>query len=304
MDENRRKDEPDINSQDLEPVIRGWNYVPGEVSTRWVTDSRGQRKIQMRVALGILQMEPDGRPDGERPHGMESFLEYQEDRLRTHHEAHHTTDGFSISPEECEELRQESYIFYLRYLCLFRLEDYERAARDTARNLRVLDMMLHHTEKEDDRLSMEQYRPYIIMMNGRALASQALEKGRREEAAQVLERTSETIRNFYFQMEREFEGLEGEALVESSDELIVLDEMLKSLREETNDIHEIAEEIPHEEPVLEEEDQSLPTSVIDSLKDEMNQAVKEEDYSRAASIRDRIRALEKVIHKHHGGVHG
>ena len=32
----------------------------------------------MRIDLGLIQMEIDGRPDGERPEGYESLLEFYE----------------------------------------------------------------------------------------------------------------------------------------------------------------------------------------------------------------------------------
>jgi len=297
----------DITSMDIDPIIKGWDYKPGEVAARWITDQGGHSRIQMRVALGLLQMEPDGRPDGQRPNGFDSLLDYHEHRLTRHFQENKTTDGFSISPKESEELRQESYTYYLRYLCLFRLEEYERAVRDTARNLRVLDLMLHHTEQEEDRLSMEQYRPYIMMMNARAKASLALQDENRSLAAEVLAKTIEDIRNFYFQMEKEFEGLEGESLVESSEELVVLEEMLHGLEDESpeSSIPDSFEEILHDEPVLDEEPRQLPTSVLDGLKEELKQAVDQEDFGKAASLRDRIQALEKVVnHRRPGGVHG
>ena len=36
----------------------------------------------MRIDLGLLQMELDGRPDGQRPHGFESLLDYYEARRK------------------------------------------------------------------------------------------------------------------------------------------------------------------------------------------------------------------------------
>lgn len=293
---------------DIEPILSGWDYRPGEVAARWITDREGRRKIQMRMALGVLQMEPDGRPDGQRPHGFESLLDHFEHRLQAHFEEYRSTDGFILSADDSDELRQEAYAYYLRYLCLFRLEDYERAERDTRRNLRVLDLMLHHTEDEEDRLSMEQYRPYIMMMNARARASVAMRASEPLAAAHALQSAIAGIKEFYRQVEREFEGLEAESLIEASEELIVLEEMLKPLQDEVEPplgMGGAPQDIPHQEPMDGEDPKKLPTSVIDSLRDELEEAVINEDYVRAASLRDRIKALEKVVHKRHGGgIHG
>ena len=301
----------DTVSKDLEPILEDWEYKPGEVTARWIIDTQGRSMLQMRVALGVLQMHPDGRPDGHKPNGFVSLLEYHEQRLQDHFDRNKTTDGFSITPEESEELRQEASSYYLRYLCFFKLEEFERAARDTSRNLRVLDLMMHHTETDEDRLSLEQYRPYIMMMNARARASMALKMENQNEAAQLLEDTIGGIKSFYSQMEKEFEGLEAEGLIESSEELVVLEEMLRAIRGDKGerDSGRPVERAPFpelhvEEPVLEEDSSDLPNSVVDSLKEEMRVAVEEEDYGKAASLRDRIKALEKVIHRHHGGHHG
>ena len=68
-------------SKDIAPVLRGWEYEPGSINVRKISGLDGREKIQMRLDLGLLQMEVTGRPDGERPHGCESLLEYFEKRL-------------------------------------------------------------------------------------------------------------------------------------------------------------------------------------------------------------------------------
>ena len=44
-------------------------------------------RIQVRLDLGILQMCVDGRPDGHRPNGFDSLLEYHDSRLDEIHAA-------------------------------------------------------------------------------------------------------------------------------------------------------------------------------------------------------------------------
>jgi hypothetical protein len=109
----------------------------------------GREKIQVRVELGILQMEVDGRPDGKRPYEMESLLDYYESRLRRHVSGHGTEEGFELDGEACEELRQEGLLYYHRYVLFFELGDYERTVRDTDRNARLFDFVWNYaTDKK------------------------------------------------------------------------------------------------------------------------------------------------------------
>ena len=59
---------------DISDILQQWHHKPGEVTVRRITSSDGQPRIQMRLDLGLLQMEIEGRPDGHKPHGCESLL--------------------------------------------------------------------------------------------------------------------------------------------------------------------------------------------------------------------------------------
>jgi len=65
-------------SLDLTRILQDWPYEPGQINVRLVEGDDGRPKIQMRLDLGLLQMEVSGRPDGQRPHGFDSLLEYYE----------------------------------------------------------------------------------------------------------------------------------------------------------------------------------------------------------------------------------
>ena len=62
---------------------------------------RGRGKVQLRVDLGILQMEMNGRPDGHRPEGFESWLDYYEYLQQAHDETHPDSAPFLLSEEDC-----------------------------------------------------------------------------------------------------------------------------------------------------------------------------------------------------------
>ena len=67
-------------SLDLNTILKDWPYESGTVKVRKITGLDGREKLQLRVDLGLLQMEITGRPDGRRPHNCESLLEYHRRR--------------------------------------------------------------------------------------------------------------------------------------------------------------------------------------------------------------------------------
>src|SRR5215211_6191803 len=93
-------------SKDILPLLKGWDYEPGTINVRKISGLDGSPKLQMRQDLGLLQMEMSGRPDGRRPHGYESLLEYFETQLADHRRRHHgSDDGFHLSRNQCQNLR-------------------------------------------------------------------------------------------------------------------------------------------------------------------------------------------------------
>jgi hypothetical protein len=156
-----------LSNKDIGPVLRGWEYEAGTINVRKISGADGRPKLQMRLDLGLLQMEMTGRPDGRRPFGCESLLEHYESRLADHEKRTGSDLGFTLTGGECRGLREEAVMYYQRYLSLFVLEEFPGVVRDTARNLRVLDLCSKFAVDEDDKLVLEQYRPYLTMMNAR-----------------------------------------------------------------------------------------------------------------------------------------
>ena len=65
-------------SHDIRGILDEWEYEPDQIQVRMIRGEDGQDRIQMRIDLGLIQMELAGRPDGQRPHGFESLLESYE----------------------------------------------------------------------------------------------------------------------------------------------------------------------------------------------------------------------------------
>jgi hypothetical protein len=211
----------------------------------------------MRLDLGLLQMEMTGRPDGRRPHGRESSLDYFEDQLRRHEKRTGATLGFTLDGDQCQELREEAVMYYHRYLSLFILGDFPAVVRDTARNLRVLDLCAEFAADEHDRLVLEQYRPYIIMMNTRATASLEFKDDQYQKALTTVTDGLDRIREF-------FEKFGQQDAFDKSNEVKILKRFARDIR------------------------RKLPIDPLEKLQTKLTKAVKREDYEEAARLRDEI----------------
>ena len=73
-----------IMSLDLNSLLQDWPHEAGAIKVRKIVGLDGHEKLQLRIDLGILQMELTGRPDGQRPHNCESLLVYHQDEMLSH----------------------------------------------------------------------------------------------------------------------------------------------------------------------------------------------------------------------------
>src|SRR6476659_3830576 len=168
---------------DLREALKAWPYDP-ENDARVAVGKDGRQILQVRTPLGIEQMEMDGRPDGARPHGVESALEFQMMRLATAKAAGKEED-FELSPDACAELFNEGTLYYLRYVRLFQLRDWPRTIRDTSRNLRAFDLIHRYAQREEDQMFLEKWRPYILRVQWSASALAGLDKGLFDKALRI-----------------------------------------------------------------------------------------------------------------------
>ena len=150
---------------DISHVLDQWEYQAGDIVVRKFTGKDGQEKIQLRVDLGLLQMNASGRPDGKQPFGHDTLLEHYLAKLAKYRQKHDgSDDAFKLSAEECARLQQEAIQFHHRYICLFQLKDYAGVVRDTERNLKVFDLVQQYAESEELAWSLQQLRPQLLMM--------------------------------------------------------------------------------------------------------------------------------------------
>ncbi len=249
---------------DISHLLDHWEYQPGQVVVRRFKGKDGRERIQLRVDLGLLQMYADGRPDGRRPFGHPSLFEYYQARLYKHLEAHHGSDeGFKLKPEDCAKLQLEAVQYHHRYICLLQLEDYAGVVRDAERNLAVFDFVAEHAQSEELAWSLQQFQPQLLMILTRARAAQALQAEDYTLAIQLVEEGLEKIRGFYAENGRP-------DAAEQTGEVQSLENWLQEIRAKR------------------------PLSRRESLERALNEAVKSEDYERAAKMRDALRNLKSA----------
>jgi len=248
---------------DISHLLQAWEYKPGQVVVRKFKAKDGKEKIQLRVDLGLLQMNAQGRPDGKRPFGHPSLFEYHQSRLYKHVAANDGSDeNFKLKPEDCAKLQLEALQYHHRYICLLQLEDYDGVIRDAERNLQVFEFVTKHAESDDLAWSLKQFTPQLIMILTRARAAQALETDDYAEAIKHGEEGIEKICQFF----REH----GADTTETSGEVGSLRNWLEELRAKR------------------------PLSAREKLERALSDAVKSEDYEKAAKVRDALKNLESA----------
>ena len=214
----------------------------------------------MRIDLGLIQMELDGRPDGQRPDGFPSLLDSYEAKAK---DALDKGASFSLSSEDCALLMREGMQYYHRYLSAFHLERYDLVERDTDRNLRLFAFVARHAARQRDKIEFDQYRPYVQMMHTRARASQALQE-RRAPAPRSSGSTKESR--------------------PSADSSPTINK--KRAKQECAELQSLIRwrrEVEREQPM----------GPLEKLEQQLELSVELEDYEEAARIRDQIRRLQE-----------
>jgi hypothetical protein len=167
-------------------------------------------------------------------------------------------ESYELTPEQCNELQQEGIQYYHRYLSLFQINDFPGVIRDTQRNLDLFAFVAEHADRDELIWSFQQFRPYVLMMNTRAKASILLGEGRFGDAMREIERGRDAIQEF-------FQQSSFPELATKSSELAFLEEW------------------------LEEVSSKRPLSKLEIMQREMEIAIANELYERAAELRDAIK---------------
>ncbi len=250
-----------MSNLDLNSLLGGWPHEPGQVKARKIIGIDGREKVQLRIDLGLIQMEMTGRPDGQRPFGFESLLQYHEARLQT---AESRGSSYELSEAELVALQQEGVQYYHRYLSLFQLRDYPNVIRDTERNLELFNFVSKHAQEDESKWAFEQFRPYVMMMSTRARASLEIQEGSTAKAIRFIEDGKQQIEKYY-------RSINQPEWIETSSELAFLNEWLNEVRE------------------------NIPLSPVELMERDLEKAIAEEAYERAAELRDAILKMSRRL---------
>lgn len=247
-----------IKYKDISSILDGWSYEPGKLMVRAIDGGDRKRKIQIRVDLGLMQLEWTDRPDGSRPHNSRSLLSYYRKKLRDAARGG-GKPGFSLSREDCWDLSREAIQYYWRRVSFFELREYERAGEDAEHNLGILDMCKQYAEHDEDRRISDQYRVFVTTHRIQARALHLLEEEEHEEALQEIRGGIQEIEQLLVAQE------------ESGPEEC---EELKFLRNWEKEV-----------------EGNRPLSRRERLDADLRAAVEDEKFELAATLRDKLRRL-------------
>jgi hypothetical protein len=234
---------------DIDFILRQWPFKPGIIAARIVPASDGREVLQMRMEMGLLQMELTGRPDGEHPGGAENCVEWLSELARAEGEP------LVLNEAQCLEVDREFLQFYHRRICCLALRQFVRAVADADYTLTLMDFLAAHSPNPQWTLSHEQYRPFVLFHRIQAAALLELQESGAEPAIEIIHQGLEQMRGVFakFGAEEQFD----------QDELVrQLTEMKESLRNEYR--------------------------VGKTLAEQLADAVAAEEYERAARLRDQI----------------
>jgi hypothetical protein len=218
--------------------------------------------IQVRQELGILQMEIEGRPDGTRPHGFRTYLDYLRHRAAERAAKPSRRERpLELSSEQCEEIDREITQFYHRRMAWLALQKYDRMLSDAEHTLVLLDFVARHAKDDEFIASHDRFRGLVLFHRTQARAALALERHRPEEAIDAVRDGAELIREH----QQEWEG-RFETELETPNPALL--DQLERIEQEIRRCFEVGL----------------------TLREQLDEAVAQEDYERAARLRDAIKA--------------
>ncbi len=240
---------------DIDRLLKQWPYEPGEISARLVRAGDGREVLQMRVEMGVLQLETTGRPDGARPGGSMTYFEHLQQVAQEEGE-----DLFVLDTEQCGEADREFMQYYHRRVCWLALREFRRAADDADHTLALMNFVHEHSPNEEWTLSHEQYRPFVLFHRTQAATLARLEE---EGAEAAMQEVNHGLDHFYDL----FVQYDAEEQFDEDDLVCRLQELRDTLREQYD--------------------------LRPSLSEQLAEAVATEQYELAAKLRDELSRRNK-----------
>ncbi|MEE2642917.1 MAG: UvrB/UvrC motif-containing protein [Planctomycetota bacterium] len=237
-------------NENIDRILEDWIFDPNSLMVRKAYGDDGRGVLQMRIDLGVMQLETSGRPDGSKPNGFESVYE------NLFHESLERGEDFEMDDTRCFDVDREFVQFYHRRICWLQLKEYENAVRDADHTLKLMDFCRLHSPDEEWTLSHEQYRPFVMFHRIQAAAFAAIERDEGAESAiEEINTGLEKLRILFEEFSSE-ENFEDEELAQR----------LIELREELRKKYQVGQ----------------------TLTEKLSDAVAQEQYELAAQLRDEL----------------
>jgi hypothetical protein len=251
---------------DLDDLLAGWDCPPGELRARATVGRDGQELLQLRVDLGVLQMFLEGRPDGERCHGLPTAREYITHELRL--------DDRQLAPQDWQELERELLQTNYRRMALaaaadeaLQANDGDGARRYIAHAVRDIDecladlRLLDGQEPGDEHEGYGPLAPALVFDRARLAAQAHVIGGQFEQAIEQAEAGAAELEELLAAL-----GYEEERRAEDAG-LRYLREMGQQLRREYG--------------------------IAQTLHEQLTRAIEAEDFETAAEIRNELARREQ-----------
>lgn len=241
-------------SDGIDHILNEWEYDPLGTSVREIVVN-DRIVLQMRVDMGLLQLETTGRPDGSKPEGRDTYLDFLRSLAVSDTE-------FKLDDEQCIEVDREFVQFYQRRVCWLQLKHFDLAVRDADHTLALMDFCKVHSPSEQWTLSHEQYRPFVLYHRTQAAALEKLHADHGPELAiEEVNRGLNIMRELFVAYEAE-DQFEEDELVQRLDEF----------RENLRDRYEVGK----------------------TLREQLAEAISAEQYELAASLRDKLNSRDTM----------
>ncbi|MCA9242221.1 MAG: UvrB/UvrC motif-containing protein [Planctomycetales bacterium] len=233
----------------LDSFLKDWPYEFGEVAARAIEGADGRALLQLRIDMGVLQMETTGRPDGSSPGGFATFYDYL---LAL---AFEEGEEFQLDCDRCLEIDREFVQFYHRRLAWLSLREFRNAVADADHTLGLMDFSSAHAPDEEWADMHEQYRPLVLFHRTQAAALAELRENSPQRAVAALEEGLTRMREVFCRHDM-LDLFEEDELVEK----------LLDMKEGLSEHYDLET----------------------SLSEQLSEAIAEEHYELAAEIRDRL----------------
>jgi hypothetical protein len=234
---------------DIDHLLRTWAFEPGRPVVRRVAAADGRDVLQMRVDMGVLQLETTGRPDGEKPHGFATIYDYLVSA------AFEEGPDFDLNEARRVEIDREFLQFYHRRICWLALQEYGHAAADAEHTLRLMDFTSANSSDRQWAVMHEQYRPFVMFHHVQSRALAHLQASQPADAVATISRGLDDMAKLFAQHNAE-EHFDEDLFV------VKLREMQESIKTQF--------------------------SLGPSLAEQLAEAIAAEQYELAAKLRDKL----------------